>query len=305
MKWPEELNFLNSRKEKQKETNEPMTGFLSVVSGATSGIGLSTIKVLAKAGSNIVMVCRNEDKAKPIKEEIESLHKVNVDIVVADFMDFDSVRKAAEHIHKNYAKVNVLINSVGIHSTRKRYNKDGIEQSFCVNHLSVFLFTELLLDKMKESAPSRIIHVNSEGHRFSGVKLKDVNFKRRIYTGLKGYGQSKTAQILTMHKHHEMLKGTGVTINACHPGAVKTSIGSNNGFLYRMFFKYVTSLFLKDVSISSSALYYLAASKEMEGISGKFFNLTIEETPAKHATNQDMVVPVYELSKKMVGLMDV
>ncbi|TNF09486.1 MAG: SDR family NAD(P)-dependent oxidoreductase [Bacillota bacterium] len=304
MKWPEELNFLNTRKEKQKETTQDMTGFLSVVSGATSGIGLSTVKVLAKAGSNIVMVCRNQEKALPIKQELESKFNIKVDIVIADFMDFESVRRAAATISQTYARINVLINSVGIHSTRKRYNKDGIESSFCVNHLSVFLFTELLLDKMKQSAPSRIIHVNSEGHRFSGVKLKDVNFKRRIYTGLKGYGQSKTAQLLTMLEHDRMLKDSGVTINACHPGAVKTNIGSNNGILYRLFFKYVTSLFLKDVSISSSALYYLAAAPEMEGISGKFFNLTIEETPAKHAINKDMILPVYQLSKHMVGLDD-
>ncbi|MFU8793342.1 MAG: SDR family NAD(P)-dependent oxidoreductase [Acholeplasmataceae bacterium] len=302
MKWPEELNFLNSRKAQQKETTQSMTGSLSVVSGATSGVGLATIKALAKAGSNIVMVCRNKDKAIPIQKELETLFHVKVDIVLADFMDFESVRNAAEFINKHYPKIDVLINSVGIHSTRKRYNKDGIESSFCVNHLSVFLFTELLLDKMRKSAPSRIIHVNSEGHRFGGVKLKDVNFKRRIYTGLKGYGQSKTAQLLTMLEHEKQLQGSGVTINACHPGAVKTNIGSNNGFLYRMFFKYVTSLFLKDVSISANALYYLAASPDLEGVSGKFFNLTIEETPAKHATHMDMVKPVYALSKKMVGL---
>lgn len=304
MKWPKELNFLNSRKMKQHETTQSMTGSLSVLSGATSGVGLKTIGVLAKAGSDIVMVCRNQRKAEPIKKELETLFNVKVDIVVADFMDFDSVRMAANHINQTYPKIDVLINSVGIHSTRKKYNKDGVESSFCVNHLSVFLFTELLLDKMKQSTPSRIIHVNSEGHRFSGVKLKDVNFKRRIYTGLKGYGQSKTAQLLTMLEHDNQLKDTGVTINACHPGAVKTHIGSNNGLLYRLFFKYVTSLFLKDVSISASALYYLAASPEMTGISGKFFNLTIEEIPAKHATNQEMVKPVYDLSKKMVGLIN-
>ena len=304
MKWPEELNFLNTRKEKQKETTQDMTGFLSVISGATSGIGLATIKVLAKAGSDIVMVCRNQEKAIPIQKDLESQFNVKVDIVVADFMDFESIRHAAKHINQTYAKINVLINSVGIHSTRKRYTKEGIESSFCVNHLSVFLFTEILLEKMKQSAPSRIIHVNSEGHRFSGVKLKDVNFRRRIYTGLKGYGQSKTAQLLTMLEHDRILENTGVTINACHPGAVKTNIGSNNGFLYRMFFKYVTSLFLKDVSISSSALYYLSASPEMDGISGKFFNLTIEETPAKHAIKKEMIKPVYELSRNMVGLDD-
>lgn len=302
MRLPDELMFLKNSRAKQKQTTQSMTGFLTVVSGATSGVGLSTIKRLAKAGSNIVMVCRNQTKAEPIKKAIETDYSVSVDIVIADFMDFDSVKEAANIINKNYERIDVLINSVGIHSTKKVYNKDGIESSFCVNHLSVFLFTELLLDTMIKSAPARIIHVSSEGHRFSGVKLKDVNFKRRIYTGLRGYGQSKSAQLLTMLAHNEKLKGTHVTINACHPGAVKTNIGNNNGILYRWFSKVFTSRFLKDVSIASDALYYLAADPSLESVSGKFFNLTIEETPAKHATKVDMVKPVYALSQAMTGL---
>lgn len=302
MKWPDELMFIKNGRAKQNETNQSMIGLLSVVSGATSGVGLATIKELAKAGSNIVIVGRNLNKAETIKKEIEETYHVSVDIVIADFMDFESVRHAAQTIHQTYDKIDVLINSVGIHSTRKRYNKDQIESSFCVNHLSVFLFTELLLNKMIESAPSRIIQVNSEGHRFSGVNLKDINFKKRIYTGLKGYGQSKSAQLLTMIKQNDRLKHTGVTINACHPGGVKTNIGNNNGFIYRFFSKHFTSLLLKDVSISAKALHYLAVDPSLNDVSGKFFNLTIEEIPAKHATNPDLVEVVYELSRKMVGL---
>ncbi len=302
MKFPDELMFLKNGRAKQKQTSLSMTGLLTVVSGATSGVGLSTIKRLAKAGSNIVMVCRNQAKAEPIKRAIESQYSVSVDIVIADFMVFDSVKSAASLINKSYDRIDVLINSVGIHSTKKIYTKDGIESSFCVNHLSVFLFTELLLDKLIKSAPARIIHVSSEGHRFSGVNLKDVNFKRRIYTGLRGYGQSKSAQLLAMSAHNELLKGTGVTINACHPGAVKTNIGNNNGLLYRVFSKVITSRFLKDVSRASDALYYLAADPSMQAISGKFFHLTIEEKPAKHALTHDLVNPVYNLSKVMTGL---
>ncbi len=302
MKWPEELNFMKNSRLPQKETQASMKGLLSVVSGSTSGVGLATLKMLASAGSNLVIVCRNKEKALPIQEEIIKEHHVKVDIVVADFSSFDDVRKAAEYILKSYPKIDVLINSVGIHSTKKLFNKDGIEMCFAVNHLSTFLFTQLLLPRLKESAPSRIIQINSEGHRFSNVKLNDVNFKKRIYTGLKGYGQSKTAQLMTVWELSDQLQGTGVTINACHPGAVKTAIGSNNGPLYRWYFKHVTSHFLKDPIISAKAIYYLAADPELKDVSGRFFNLTIDEVPAKHARDRVLGKQVYDLSMKLVGL---
>jgi NAD(P)-dependent dehydrogenase (short-subunit alcohol dehydrogenase family) len=302
MKWPEELNFMVNSRKKQHISTESMKGSLAVVSGSTSGVGLNAIRHLAKAQSDIVMVVRNKAKAEIVQAELESTYSVKVDIVIADFTDLESIRKAAEYINRTYKKVDVLINSVGIHSTKKIV-VNGIEKSFLVNHLSIFLFTELLLPKMKESAPSRIIQVNSEGHRFGSVSIKNYNFKGlRLYTGLRGYAQSKTAQQLCSMIQAEQVQGTGVTINCMHPGAVKTAIGSNNGILYRLWFKYVTSLMLKDVDISGSALHYLASSKDLEHVSGRFFNLTIDEVPAKHARNKEKAPKVYQLSKELVGL---
>jgi len=302
MKWPEELIFMKNSRMTQKTSDEMMDGKWSIVTGATSGVGLSTVKVLASKNSNIIMVCRNKEKAIPIKDQLIKEYNIKVDIVVADFSKFDDVRKAAAYINKTYSRIDVLINSVGIHSTRKLFNEDKIELCFVVNHLSVFLFTKLLIPTLKNGAPSRIIQVNSEGHRFSSVKIKDINFKRRIYTGLKGYGQSKTAQLLSIIKLNEELENSNVTINACHPGAVKTAIGSNNGFLYRFFFKHFTSKFLKDPIISGDALYYLATSLDLQNVSGKFFNLTILELPAKHARNIELSDALYKLSMEMVGL---
>ena len=305
MKWPEELNFMKNSKAVQKESTASMSGKLTIITGATSGVGLSTAKILAASKSNLVLVCRNEAKALPIQAELIEKHGIEVDIVVADFSNFDQVRKAASLILSRYPRIDVLINSVGIHSTRRLYNDDGIELCFAVNHLSTFLFTKLLLPTMIQSAPSRIIQVNSEGHRFSSVKLKDIDFKRRIYTGLKGYGQSKTAQLLTILELDDQLKDTNVTINSCHPGAVKTAIGSNNGWLYRFFFKHVTSHFLKDPIISGKAIYYLASAPELDKVSGRFFNLTIDELPAEHVRDRQLSKKVYDLSMEMVGLKDV
>lgn len=304
-KWPEELMFMKNGRAKQKTSDEMMTGQTCVISGSSSGVGKETMRAFAERGANIVMVVRNHEKAQAVKDEITSQYHVNVDIIIADFSDLESVRRAAQIILEKYPKIDVLVNSAGIHSTKKTYNKDGIEMVFCVNHLATFLFTMLLLDRMKESAPSRIIQVNSEGHRFGHVKIKDVNFKRRLYTGLKSYGASKTAQLYTVYELASRLEGTGVTINAMHPGAVKTGIGSNNGWLYRWFFRHFTWHFLKDVKISGSAIHYLATAKELDHVSGKFFNLTIEETPARHAVIKDMQKPVWDLSLRMLGLTEV
>lgn len=303
MKLPEELMFIRNSRLTQKKTEESMKGKLTVISGATSGVGLSALKNIASAGSDIVLVCRNIDKAEKIRGEIRKDHPVKVDIVQADFTDLDSVRKAAKEILARYPKIDVLINSVGIHNTTRQFTKDGIEMVFCVNHLSPFLFTLHLLKRMKESAPSRIIQVNSEGHRFNGLNIKDVSFRRRIYTGLRGYGQSKTAQLYTVWELAHRLEGTGVTINAVHPGAVKTNIGNNNGWLYRWFLHHVTWHFLKDPDIAGKALYYHAASKEQEGVSGKFFNLTIEEKPARHAIRKGpLQAQIWNLSLRMTGM---
>jgi len=301
-KFPEQLMFIKNSKADQKHSIESMDGKLCVVSGATSGVGYEAVKALSAGRANIVMVVRNENKAKAVKEEIEKKYSVFVDYFIADFSDLKQVKKAAMAILNRYQKIDILINSVGIHSTKRILNKDGFEMAFCVNHLGTFLITQLLLDRMIESSPSRIIQVNSEGHRFNGLDLNDLNWEKRIYTGLRSYGASKTAQLLTVLQLAEELEGTNVTINAMHPGGVRTNIGNNNGRLYRWFLHNVTWRFLKDPKISGEAIYYLASAGELSNVSGKFFNLTLEEKPAKHALDQKKQKKIWNLSLDMVGL---
>ena len=301
-KTPNQLMFMKNSKAVQKVSHESMEGKICVISGSTSGVGYEALKRLAQGGASIVMVVRDESKAKLIKTDIEKEYNVKVDYFIADFSDLDQVRYIALEVTKKYQKIDVLINSTGIHSTKKRYNKDGYELVFTVNHLSTYLFTKLLLSTMIASAPSRIIQVNSEGHRFNGLKISDLGFKKRLYTGLKSYGQSKTAQLYTVWQMAKELENKGVTINAMHPGGVKTNIGNNNGKLYRWFLHHITWHFLKDPKISGEALYYLASSKEVENISGKFFNLTIEEIPASHALDAKKQAKIVEISNQMTGL---
>ena len=299
---PDELKFLQNRNATQKTTDASMAGKICVVSGSTSGVGLEAVRRLARGGAQIVMVCRNPGKAEAVREEIGALYHTGVDIIQADFRRLDDVRAAAETLCRNYPRIDVLINSAGLHSTTRTLTPDGFETVFCVNHLAPFLLTYLLLDRMKDSAPARIIQVNSEGHRFGGLDLDDLNWERRPYIGLRGYGASKVAQLLTTWEFADRLQGSGVTINAMHPGDVKTNIGNNNGPLYRWFLHHVTWHMLKDPAISGAALYYLAAAPELAQVSGRFFHLTIDEVPAAHALDRALGKKVWQRSLELTGL---
>jgi retinol dehydrogenase-13 len=302
MKWPDELIFIPNSRMVQKTTSIRMNGRVCVVTGATSGVGYHAAKRLAKGGARLVLVCRNAEKAEQVKGELESEYQTSVHILQADFSHLAEVRKIAATILEEYTPIDVLINNAGLHNTRRTLTQNGIEAVFCVNHLASFLFTRLLLPKIIESAPARIIQINSQGHRFGGLDLNDLNWEKRRYRGLQGYGASKVAQLLTVWELADRLKGTGVTINAVHPGAVRTNIGMNNGFLYQWYQRLLIWPMLKEPHISGEAIYYMAAAPEMATITGRFFNMTIDEKPAAHALDRALGKQVWKISEELTGL---
>lgn len=300
--FPPELDFIRTGRLAQKTSSESMAGKVCVITGTTSGVGYHAALQLAKAGAKLVMIVRNKEKAELLCTELCKISTVEPDYYIADFENLTEVRKTTEAILAKYPKIHVLINNTGVHMTTRHLTIDGYETAFAVNHLASFLITSLLLKRMIESAPSRIIQINSEGHRFKGLDIDDLNWEKRKYGGYKGYGASKTAQLMTVWELNDLLQGKGVTINAMHPGAVKSNIGTNNGKLYNWFSKYLIQPTLKNPAISGDAIYYLASSPDMEGISGKFYNLTNEEIPAPHATNRALGKQIFEISKKMIHL---
>ncbi|NSW52054.1 MAG: SDR family oxidoreductase [Anaerolineae bacterium] len=302
MQLPEELQFIANARLPQKTTSTRMDGKVCVITGATSGVGYAAAEHLAQGGANLVLVCRNPEKAAYVQNRLVNRFGVEVDLVLADFGRLSDVRTAVAKILERTPRIDVLINNAGIHATRRRLTPEGFESVFCVNHLASFLFTRLLLPRITASAPARILFVNSEGHRFGGLDLDDLDWAKRRYKGLQGYGAAKIAQLLTIWEINDHLQSSGVTINAMHPGAVRTNIGMDNGFLYRFYQRYLLWWFLKDPSIAGEALYYLAAAPEMEGISGKFFNLTIDEKPAAHALDRTLGKRVWQVSETLTGL---
>jgi NAD(P)-dependent dehydrogenase (short-subunit alcohol dehydrogenase family) len=286
----------------QKTTPARLDGRVCIITGATSGVGLAAARRIAEGGGDLVLICRNQEKAEKVRSELLRDFQARADLVQADLSSLEQVREAAGAVLENHPRIHVLINNAGVHMTRRELTQDGHEMAFGVIHLASFLLTRLLLDRMIESAPARILQINSEGHRFGGLDLDDLDWGRRRYRGLKGYGAAKTAQLLAAWELADQLQGTGVTINAMHPGAVVTNIGMNNGWLYRSYQRYLLWPLLKDPKVSGEAIYYLIAAPEMAGVSGKFFNLTVGETPAAHATDRAVGRRIYEISETMTGL---
>ena len=298
----EDLAFLKNAKAQQHKSDVPMTGKLCVISGATSGVGLEAAKQLAAGGARLVLVCRSREKGEALKTQLEQANGATVDVVTADFSLLADVRTAAETIRQRYERIDVLINSAGLHSTTCKLTGDGMELVFQVNHIAPFLFTILLSDLLHKSEQGRVIQVNSEGHRFGGLRMDDLDWHKRPFIGLRAYGASKTAQLMTIMTLAEQWKGTNTTINAMHPGGVKTNIGSNNGWLYRTWLHTVVWHTLKDPAISGEALYYLASAPELSETSGRYFNLTIDEKPMPHALDEQVRSEVWVKSHELAGL---
>lgn len=300
MKFPEELQFILNSRMKQHITDARLDGKVAVISGATSGIGYETARLLAKGGAQVVMLCRNIKKAEAVRQQLADEYGAKADVFIADFQKLDEVSQAAEEISQKFAKIHILINNAGVFNKRRQLTPDGHEMTFAVIHLASFLLTNLLLENLKNGAPARVIDISSEAHRFGGFNINDLNWKKRPYIGLWAYGAAEIAQLQTASYLAEKLKDSSVTVNAMHPGAVRTNIGMNNNFFYRFYSRYILRWFLKDPRLSAKAIYYLAAAPEMETITGEFFNQTIEEKPAWYTIKPEMRQPIWEHSLELV-----
>lgn len=279
-------------------------GKLVVISGATSGIGYHTARKYASHGANLLLINRNLQKSKDLCTEIESEFGVRCNYKIADLSSFADINRVAGELVSMDIPIDVLIHNAGNFLTKREMTADGLEKLLVVHYLSTFIINYTLINKLKSQSKSRIIMVGSEGHRFAafGICLDDLNWDRRRYTGLKSYGSAKMAQLLSMLVFDKYFEGSGVTINTMHPGAVKTETGQENGVIYRWFKRNFFDKSLKSPQISAEALYFLGVSKEVEGVSGKFFNLTNFETPAPPALDIEVAYKLWDKSMELAGL---
>ncbi|MFO7795312.1 MAG: SDR family NAD(P)-dependent oxidoreductase, partial [Promethearchaeia archaeon] len=295
------MAMVRNSKAEPLECQDDFNGRLVAITGATSGIGYATAREYASHGANLLTINRNKQKTLNLRKEINRDFDVEFDYMLADFAHISEVKKVGEELAKSDLNIDVFIHNAGVYLPERTISDDGLEMVFQVDHLGSFILTYILKDKLKAQEKCRIILVNSEGHRFAilGLKLDDLNWVKRRYSGLKSYGSAKTAQLLTMIKFNEYFQKSGVTINAMHPGNVKTNMGEESDGLFQRVFIEPS---YRSPRISAKALYYLGVSKDIEGVSGKYFNLTYKEEPAPPALDREVAEELWDLSVKLGGL---
>lgn len=274
-----------------------------LVTGATSGIGQETARELAARGAHVVVAGRSEEKARATVSAIRTATgSEKVDYLLADFASLDEVRNLAAQFADRYEKLDVLVNNAGAVFLGRQESADGFEMTLAVNHLAPFLLTNLLLDKLRQSAPARVITVASDAHANATLDLDDLQMEQD-YAIMKAYGRSKLANILFSYELARRLDGSQITANAMHPGFVSTGMGSNN--VPRWFgrlFKGFTGLFARDVAQGAETIIYLADSPEAAGVSGKYF-VDKEAIPSSPLTyDETLARRFWEASAAMVGL---
>jgi retinol dehydrogenase-13 len=305
--WSNIAAMIKNNRRDPKICTDGFKDRLVIISGATSGIGYLTARKFASHGARLLCINRNEKKSAVLKAEIEKEFSVSCEYIIADLSKLQDIHRAAEELRRIDIPIDVLIHNAGVYLTKRELTAEGFDKVFVVHHLSSFMINILLGEKLKSQGKARIILVNSEGHRFAawGLRLDDLNWEKRRYSGLKSYGSAKLAQLLTMLLFDEYFSTSGVTINAMHPGAVKTETGQENGAVYRWVKRHLYDKILRPTEIASESIYYLGISKEMEGVSGKFFNLTTEEEPAPPALDKEAAYEIWAKSVEMTKVQDI
>jgi retinol dehydrogenase 13 len=276
---------------------------LVIITGATSGIGYATARKYASLGADILCINRNEKNSKELCESLASEFDTKCSYLIADFSKLSEVHTVAKQLAFLDRNIDVLIHNAGIYITNKTFTEDNIETVFQTNYLSTFILNYYLREKLKNQKSGRVLFVNSEAHRFAvlGLHLDDLSWNKHHYSGLKSYGAAKMAQLLSIIKFNEYFQGTGITVNAMHPGNVRTNSGQNNGEGYKFLKRVFVDSTARSADISAEALYYLGVSPELETISGRFFNLTTEEEPAPPALDKDAAEKLWMISLELGG----
>jgi retinol dehydrogenase 12 len=198
----------------------------AVVTGANSGIGLETVRGLAREGIHVVMVCRNQTRAEAAKADIEaSVPDASLSVVLSDLSLQADVRRAAAEIEATNERLDLLVNNAGIMIRSRQITTEGVEMMLAVNHVAPFLFTTLLLPLLQASAPARIVNVASGAHSMGRLDLDDIQATRGYgLFGLPRYGETKLMNILFTRELARQIEGTGVVVNCLHPGNVATNL---------------------------------------------------------------------------------
>jgi len=269
-----------------------MRGRVVLVTGSTDGIGRATAQDLARRGASVLLHGRDRKKGERVEEEVRRLSgNRNLDLFIADFSSPAQVRQMAGEVEQKYDRLHVLINNAGTFRSQREITEDGLEATFAVNYLSAFQLTNLLLPLIKKSAPSRIVNLASVAHWNGRVDWQNLQGERS-YDGFSAYALSKLGMVLFTYALAERLKGSGVTANCLHPGVIKTKL------LRAGFGDYPG----ESPEKGARTPVYLAASGEVEGVSGQYFENCRPRGSSPQSYNRRLQEEFWRISEELSGL---
>ena len=278
-----------------------MDGKTCLITGGSDGIGYVAALELARMGARVAIVGRNAIKTKDAVDRIiNETGNHEVRYLLADLSSQADVRRLADQVKEQIPRLDVLLNNAGAIFLSNRSSTDGIEMTFALNHLGYFLLTTLLFDLLKGSAPARIVNVSSSSHGSPGkFRLEDLP-KPGSNGGYRAYGRSKLCNILFTYELARRLEGSGVAVNALHPGLVRTNIARNNGVLGRVVNFFIGARGV-DAIKGAETLIYLASSPQVEGITGKYF-VNCRAVPSSSLSyDTELAYGLWELSERLTG----
>ena len=289
------------------QSDVKLDGKTVVITGCNTGIGYETALDLAGRGARVIMACRNVEKAEDAKKNIlKEVSDAELVVKKLDVASLESVRSFAKDINETERQVNILINNAGVMMCPASKTKDGFEMQMGTNHIGHFLLTNLLLDLIKKSAPSRIVIVSSTAYKRGRLNWDDIMQEKR-YDTIGAYGASKLANVFHCTELSKKLQGTGVTCNCLHPGVINTELGrhleegSHLPWLMR-FGLWIFSPIIKWVLLTpkqgAQTTIYCAIAPELDEVSGKYFASCAPEELLSHAKNQDDAEKLWKMSEE-------
>ena len=278
-----------------------MEGKTCLITGGSDGIGYVAARELARLGAQVFIVGRNAFKTKDAVDRIrDETGNREVCYLLADLSSQGDVRRLADQVKEQIPRLDVLLNNAGAIFLSNRSSVDGIEMTFALNHLGYYLLTTLLLDLLKDSAPARIVNVSSSSHGSPGeFQLEDLPQPGKS-GGYRAYGRSKLCNLWFTYELARRLEGSAVAVNALHPGLVRTNIARNNGVLGRVVNFFIGARGV-DAARGAETLTYLAASPEVEGITGKYFVDCRAVASSSLSYNTGLASGLWEMSERLTA----
>ena len=277
---------------------EMLYGKTALVTGANSGMGMATTAALADMDATVVMLCRNEERGKEALRKLSEKTDCRLDLMLCDLGDFSSILAFAEAFRKKYLTLDILVNNAGFISLDRQVTKDGLERQFGVNHIGHFLLTAKLVDLIPEGG--RIVNVSSGAHKTGKIHFDDIHLTKGFHV-VKAYSQSKLANVLFTRELAERLKGRGITVNCCHPGAVATNIGISRDTGFGKTVTGILKPFFLTPEQGAQTAIYLASNADVSEITGEYFYQCRIAKSSKRSKDAALAKKLFAFSEQLVG----